>query len=424
VAAQYCSVNPLNDLAFGIVRAIWYCMFQFIHAADIHLDSPLRGLMRFEGAPVERIQSATREAFRNLVQLAIDERVAFVLIAGDLWDCDWPDSAPGLFFIQQAARLGKVGIPIYVIKGNHDAESKLTSAIRHWPENVRFFSHKKPQTIMLAKWNVAVHGQSYAQQQVTENLSAAYPPPVNGAFNIGLLHTCLDDGGTDYAPVCIEKLVAHGYDYWALGHSHQRQDLSRDGVHIEFPGNPQGRSIREMGPKGCSLVTVGDDNSVSSEFEPLDTVRWQELLVVSDDSGVENAVRGALEIAVGKSDGRLLAVRLEVIGWVNGGQALRDRLDAVAVEVGDVWLEKIVVTPPTRTGDDGGACRLPVPVTAEIQQLVASLQTDDGALSEWMAEFSELRGRFTGELNAADTVQALSERQAFRKLLVEVGGRL
>src|SRR5207244_463502 len=110
-------------------------MFKFIHAADIHLDSPLRGLMRFEGAPVERIQSATRDAFCNLVQLAIDERVAFVLIAGDLWDCDWPDSGAGLFFIKQAARLAKAGIRIFIIKGNHDAQSQLTTAIREWGSN-------------------------------------------------------------------------------------------------------------------------------------------------------------------------------------------------------------------------------------------------------------------------------------------------
>ena len=175
-------------------------MFQFIHAADIHLDSPLRGLARYEGAPVERIQSATREAFRNLVQLAIDERVAFVLIAGDLWDCDWPDAAPGLFFIEQAVRLGKANIPVYAVKGNHDAESKLTGAIRHWPENVTFFNHRKAHTVRLDRWNVAIHGRSYPQQHVAEDLTAGYPPPEPGAFNIGLLHTCLEDGERLYAP--------------------------------------------------------------------------------------------------------------------------------------------------------------------------------------------------------------------------------
>lgn len=399
-------------------------MFQFIHAADIHLDSPLRGLMSFEGAPVERIQSATRDAFRNLVQLAIDEHVAFVLIAGDLWDCDWPDSAPGLFFIQQAARLGKAGIPIFVIKGNHDAESKLTSAIRHWPENVTFFSHKKPHTITLEKWNVAIHGQSYGQQQVTQDLSEKYPAPVAGAFNIGLLHTCLEDGTTDYAPACITKLAAHGYDYWALGHVHQRQDFSRDGIHIEFPGNLQGRSIRETGAKGCSLVTVEDDYTITSEFAPLDVVRWQELAVEVDDSNLESVIRKALEKAVAQSDGRLLAIRLQVIGRVARGQSLRDRLDAVAVEVGDVWLEKLVVTAPANNDESQPGSTLPAPVTTEIQRLIRSIQADDGVISQWMAEFAELRGRFAGELGGAEAVEALSEKQAFRNLLEKVGGQL
>ncbi len=399
-------------------------MFKFIHTADIHLDSPLRGLMRFDGAPVARIQSATREALSNLVQLAIDESVAFVLIAGDLWDCDWPDSAPGLFFIQQAARLRKAEISIYIVKGNHDAESKLTSSIRHWPENVTFFNHKKPHTITLEKWNVAIHGQSYAQQQVTDDLSAGYPKPVRGAFNIGLLHTCLEGGGTDYAPASIEKLVHRGYEFWALGHSHQRQDLSRDGVHIEFPGNLQGRSMRETGPKGCSLVTVGDDHSVTSEFESLDAVRWEQISVESDDTGLEGAVRKALQQAVADADGRLLAVRLEVVGSVIGGQRLRDRMDAVAVEVGDVWLEKVLVKPSANKVGSSGKVVVPVPLAAELCELIASLQADDGAVSQWMAEFAELRGRFVGDLGAWDSVKVLSEQQAFRALVEKVGGQL
>jgi DNA repair exonuclease SbcCD nuclease subunit len=399
-------------------------MFKFIHAADIHLDSPLRGLVSFEGAPVERIRSATREAFRNLVQLAIDEQVAFVLIAGDLWDGDWPDSAPGLFFIQQAARLGKAGIPIFVIKGNHDAESKVTSAIRHWPENVTFFNHKKPHTIKLDRWNVAIHGQSYGEPQVMQDLSEKFPAPVARAFNIGLLHTCLEDGTTTYAPARVDRLAAQGYEYWALGHIHQRQDFSRNGVHISFPGNSQGRSIRETGPKGCSLVTVEDDHTVTSQFEALDVVRWQELTVATDDAGLERDVREALERAVAKSEGRLLAVRLQLIGNLNGGQTLRDRLDGVAVEVGDVWLEKILVTPPARNSESPMIGALPPPVADEIRRIVASLQTDDSAVAEWMADFAELRGRFSGELGGAEAMQALSDKQAFRSLLEKVGGQM
>jgi DNA repair protein SbcD/Mre11 len=398
-------------------------MFQFIHAADIHLDSPLRGLARFEGAPVERIQSATRDAFRNLVQLALDERVAFVLIAGDLWNCDWPDAAPGLFFIEQAARLGKAGIPIYAVKGNHDAESKLTSAIKHWPENVKFFNPRKAHTLPLERWNVAIHGQSYAQQHVTEDLSAGYPKPVAGAFNIGLLHTGLEDGERIYAPASVAALAAHGYEYWALGHVHLRADFSQNGSYIGFPGNTQGRSIRETGPKGCSLVTVADDHTVESRFEPLDAVRWQVIPVASDDANLEGAARKALGEAVAASDGRLLAVRLEITAHVAGGQALRDRLDGVAVEVGDVWLEKIVIRPPTEK-DEAPPASLPTQVVEEIRRLVESVGTDDEELAAWMEEFADLRGRLAGELSGGETAAVLNDRQAFRALVAEVGGQL
>lgn len=64
---------------------------RLLHCADIHLDSPLRGLERYEGAPVEQVRGATRRAFENMVQCALREKVDFVVIAGDLYDGDWPD---------------------------------------------------------------------------------------------------------------------------------------------------------------------------------------------------------------------------------------------------------------------------------------------------------------------------------------------
>ena len=151
--------------------------------------------------------------------------------------------------------------------------------------------------------------------------------------------------------------------------------------------------MRETGPKGCSLVTVGDDHSVTSQFEPLDAVRWEQLRVESDDSGLEGAVRNALQQAVADADGRLLAVRLEIVGSVSGGQRLRDRMDAVAVEVGDVWLEKVWVAPSATKAGASGKVALPLPLASEIRELIASIQADSGAVSQWMAEFAELRGR-------------------------------
>lgn len=399
-------------------------MFQFIHAADIHLDSPLRGLMQFEGAPVERIRSATRDAFKNLVQLALDEHVAFVLIAGDLWDCDWLDASPGLFFIKQVARLDKAGIPVYVVKGNHDAQSQLTRTMPNWPKNVTMFTHKQPQTLVLDQWKVAIHGQSYAQQHVLEDLTESYPAPVPDAFNIGMLHTCLEDGGTDYAPACVEKLVARGYDYWALGHIHNRQDFSRDGVHIEFPGNLQGRSIRETGPKGCTVVTVADDRSVSARFEALDVVRWQEVSVTADDCTIEGKVREALEIALSECAGRLLAVRLHIAGSVARGQPLRDRLDAIAVELGEVWIEKIVVESQPASGGDLGEKAEMSAIDAEIREAIAELQADDGMASEWMQDLIRLNANLTGELRDIDAAKAMGDKQAFRELAAQVGEAL
>ena len=395
-------------------------MLQFIHAADIHLDSPLKGLTAFENAPVDRIRSATREAFRNLIQLALDEQVAFVLISGDLWDCDWPDSGPGLFFISQAAKLQKAGIPIFVVKGNHDAESHLTSAIRNWPGNVTMFGHRKPHTIRLEQWNVAIHGQSYADRHVTSDLSASYPLPVKDAFNIGMLHTCLEDGSTEYAPACLDKLVAHGYQYWALGHIHDRQDLSRDGVHIEFPGNLQGRSIRETGPKGCTLVTVADDHSTTTRFQALDVVRWQELHIVAEEPYLETELRRSLKQVIAENPHLLMALRLHIDGRFTPGQALYDRVHAVAVEIGDVWIEKIKIQLPAKQHED---VRTYGP-EAELRQIVRDLSAEKGALSHWLQELAHVRSQLNGDLAEGESWKLLTDAQAFQSFIAQIAEEL
>jgi DNA repair exonuclease SbcCD nuclease subunit len=196
-------------------------MPKFLHAADIHLDSPLRGLQRYEGAPVEEIRQASRRALENLVQLALDQSVAFVLIAGDLYDGDWKDHRTGLYFVSQMVRLREAGIPVIAIAGNHDAANKMTRTLP-LPENVHLLDHKKPETFLLEQPGVAIHGQSFATPSVLEDLSAAYPPAVGGMLNIGLLHTCATgrEGHQPYAPCTIPGLISKHYDYWALGHAH------------------------------------------------------------------------------------------------------------------------------------------------------------------------------------------------------------
>jgi DNA repair protein SbcD/Mre11 len=188
--------------------------FRFLHAADIHLDSPMRGLEADPDAPVRLLREASRAAFRNLIDAAIEENVAFVLIAGDLYDGDWQDWRTGLFFTGQVAKLSDSGIPLVMVAGNHDAASVITRYLR-LPELGTMLPHDRCGQVVFEEFGVAIHGQSFATRSVSEDLSRNYPGPVPGLFNIGLLHTALTGrpGHADYAPTTVETLVAKGYDY-------------------------------------------------------------------------------------------------------------------------------------------------------------------------------------------------------------------
>src|ERR1700730_3943801 len=149
-------------------------MFKFLHAADIHLDSPQKGLDRYEGAPVAECRQATRRALENLVRLAVEEKVAFVLIVGDLYDGDWPDYNTGLFFSAQMARLRDAGIKVFLIRGNHDAENRMTKDLRRL-DNTKFLSTEKPETVTLDEFGVAIHGRGFPRRDVEDNWATTYP---------------------------------------------------------------------------------------------------------------------------------------------------------------------------------------------------------------------------------------------------------
>ena len=152
-------------------------MIKFIHASDIHLDSPLRGLSRYEGAPEEEIRQATRRALENLVVLAQEAEVNFVLFVGDLYDGNWKDHNTGLFFAKQMSELRKADIKVFIVSGNHDAQSVITKSLK-LPENVFQFSTKHPETQHLDDIGVAIHGQGFPTKAVTSDLSSHYPPVI------------------------------------------------------------------------------------------------------------------------------------------------------------------------------------------------------------------------------------------------------
>ncbi len=336
--------------------------FRFFHAADIHLDSPLTGLAGIEGKVADRIRSAPRAAFEALIDRTIQDEVDFLVIAGDLYDGTWRDYKTGLYFAEQMGRLKQKDIPVFVLHGNHDAESKITRPLI-LPENVRVFAARSAQTFSLDKLNVALHGQSYREKAVTDNLVPNYPAPVDDAFNIGVLHTALGGMGdhANYAPCSLDELLAKGYDYWALGHVHQGQILNEH-PHVVFPGNLQGRHVRETGPKGACLVTV--EEGQVREVEPLtfDVVRWAVLDVdvseVENTNDVVDLMRQAVAREVQNAQGRMLSARIVLQGCTEIHSQLLTDIDSLTAEAqsaglglgNDVaWVERVVVN--TKPGE-------------------------------------------------------------------------
>lgn len=329
--------------------------YKFFHAADLHIDSPLRGLSRYEEAPAEEIRLASRAAFENLIRRAIEIDVDFLILAGDIFDGAWRDFNTGLWFTARLRDLTTEGMRVYILAGNHDAEGKMTASLRY-PDGVRTFGTSEPETLIDSETGAALHGQGFAKAATTEDLAAGYPAAHPGTINIGVLHTALSgrEGHSPYAPCTLDGLRAHGYDYWALGHVHQREVCSED-PWIIFSGNLQARNIREHGAKGATLVTVDGGGIVSVEEEAFDVVRFARVLVdvsaCTTLAACEDAVALALTEAKSEADGRLLAVRIEVSGRSPADATLRrnERSFVAACRdqsnaLDDLWVEKVKIS--------------------------------------------------------------------------------
>jgi DNA repair protein SbcD/Mre11 len=386
-------------------------MFSFLHAADIHLDSPLKGLEVYPDAPVEQIRVAARRAFDNLVDLAIDEEVAFVLLAGDLYDGDWKDYNTGIYFVNRMGRLREAGIPVFLVSGNHDAASQITRAL-NLPDNVTLFSHKKSETCILDHLGVAIHGQSFPTRLVSDDLTRQYPQGDPALFNIGLLHTSLNGrpGHEPYAPCTLDALRSKGYQYWALGHVHQREEISSD-PWVVFPGNIQGRHIHEPGAKGCTLVTVDEGRVVEVEARELDVLRWSlcriDLGKCDKTESLLQLVRETFEEERGMADGRPLAVRLVLEGTTplharihENSAHWREEFRAIAASLGDVWLEKILFN--TRKEQQPVECFADDSPLTALQKSVEGLQFVSSRLLDLVPDFEHLRSKLPPDLLGDD----------------------
>jgi len=398
-------------------------MLNFIHAADIHLDSPLRGLLHYEGAPpVEEIRGATRQALDNLVNFTLTEKAHFLLIAGDLYDGDWQDFNTGLYFAKQMRILGEAGIHVAVIRGNHDAANTMTKTLI-MPENVKIFSARKPETWKLEDLCVAIHGQSYANRDVYENLAVSYPDPIPGMFNIGILHCLISgsEGHLPYAPCTQDELVAKGYDYWALGHVH-KYDVLRKQPYIVYPGCIQGRHIKEPGAKGCVMVEA-EEGDIRTEFVPLDVLRWIEVKAdVSDAHNIEQAAVAfgeALKQAMPDLEGLNACVRAVLTGRSPGHGQFSSDPDAVTANIrvvaseasqGKAWVEKVQLQTGPVIDFDGLAAS--DTAQGELLRYLKELAGSRQALEELGLDMTALKSKLSGsgvEIQDGGTGKLLSD---------------
>lgn len=274
-------------------------MIKFIHCADLHLDSPFKSKSHLAPSIFEDVQNSAYESFKKIVDTALKEEVDFVLIVGDLFDSENRTLRAEVFLKEQFKRLEKEQIFVYISHGNHDP---LTEKITNdWPDNVSVFSNRVEtyQAITKDGETIFVHGFSYQHDTSYENKIDEYPSSQGKkGIHIGMLHGNYSKSSTKnrYTEFILEDLNQKLYHYWALGHIHERQELS-DMPPIHYPGNIQGRHFGEQGPKGCLLVE-GDHLRLNATFIPTQQIRFEEATINTDKltkQGIYEAIQSFKE---------------------------------------------------------------------------------------------------------------------------------
>ncbi|SFJ24936.1 metallophosphoesterase family protein [Albimonas pacifica] len=286
---------------------------KFLHAADLHLDSPLRAQALKNPELAARLRNASRLALARTVDAAIDAQVDALLLAGDVFDGSVPDVASRAALAMELGRLDRAGIPTLAIQGNHDA---LLDLDRYGPvaKSLILLDETAP-TFRIG--DASIHGLGFGARHVPESLLPRYPAPEPGRINLGLMHTSLGGaaGHDRYAPCAEADLLAHGYDYWALGHIHLRSEHRGERSLAVMPGIPQGRSIREIGGGSATLVTL-DLDGARAEPVPIRLIRFATVQVDlgTAESQAERIERIAESLAAEAQPDVALAARVEFAG--------------------------------------------------------------------------------------------------------------
>jgi len=250
---------------------------RFIHTADLHLDSPFRGLAETSPSLRDTLQSATLGALDRVVDHTIKSKADFLIIAGDLYDSKDRSLRALVSFRKQMERLAERHVPVFIVHGNHDPLNGWGSGFQLPPNVITFGGNTDTEPVIRRGREVAhITGVSYTRERVTDNLSSTFKVSDTAAYSIAVLHANVghQSGHADYAPATVGDLAAAGFNYWALGHVHARSVLAQEPAMIVYPGNTQGRNVRETGARGCFQVDVDTQGRATLEFVETCVARW------------------------------------------------------------------------------------------------------------------------------------------------------
>ncbi|MGM0662342.1 MAG: metallophosphoesterase family protein, partial [Pseudomonadota bacterium] len=406
---------------------------KILHTADIHLDAPLRSLALRDESLREAVHAATRAALVRIVDVALSERVAALLIAGDLFDGKARSARTAAFLTAQFDRLRAAEINVFYIKGNHDAENPITGAL-DLPNNVHVFDARGGK-VQLAD-DLWIHGVSFADRHAPESLLPRFPAPVPAAVNIAMLHTSLAGaaGHDTYSPCTVADLAVMGFDYWALGHVHKRQ-VHSEVPWVVMPGMPQGRDIGEAGAKSATLLTVSEGRIEVAEVPTsavVFTAATLDITEVDSDDTLRTMLRDHLRGVADALSSEAGVVRLTLVGtpprhW----QILRDQdiwaeaVSALARDTGRLWLDtlRLEFDAPLAAGHRGSA-------TDELAVLMAAIRNEPGFSATARAEIEEVIGDLphavrTALMPDAAAVEALTDslaKSGARRVLARMKG--
>jgi exonuclease SbcD len=400
--------------------------YTVVHAADLHLDTPFTGLGEVAPNVADALREASLAAFDNLIELALREEAAFLLLAGDIYDGPTRGIRAQRRLLQGLARLSAAGCETFIVHGNHDPIEGWT-AIGDWPQGVHVFAPGEPSAIPVLRDGeviATVHGVSFAQREERENLARRFHRSGEGV-QFGVLHCNVGDAAhSPYAPCSPDDLRAAGMDYWALGHVHAARLVLEGGPWAAYSGVLQGRSPHpgDAGAKGAYVLRCDSALGLVAppEFVPLDLVRFREASVdltsVNDLSAALDQIERAQQDLYAAQDGRALIVRLRLTGEFAGHGDLRARQQEVLLELREggkgfspfLWLDELEVAtrPPLRRDDILARGDLLAELLAESGRIAASEDAAGEFLAEQVRELRKIEQQ-TGGLGPAPDVAEL-----------------